>query len=679
MHAFDLSTFFSAGGKLAQLLPDFRVRTEQERMAETVADALEQGTHCLAEAGTGVGKSLAYLIPGVAWALEHESRLLVSTHTKALQSQLMVHELPLLADAGVFGRRFQYEICLGAENYVCLTRLLAEGQAEMLPGMEAEYAEGLRGLMHWCLGSVSGIRQDAPVRTTDGLWRQICVVKDLCLGRNCPHRAECYLQQARERQRQADVLVTNHSLFFSNLAAESRLLPEFDAAILDEAHRLEDVATGFLGDEVSQTEVAQALNEVGTRARSRLLRKVRKLAPSKAGELDALSKAAGAAQENWWRGLLQHFPLGADTLRVPDGGLRGLEAPAADDLDALARAVAGLKDVLETEQETKDALYLAGTLENCAQRLRNWYERAAAGAVYWAEVSPSARGPRTRVVATPLDLSGRLRELMFEAIPSVVLTSATLAVNGSFAYAKSRLGLDHALEIVLDSPFPYEDHTALYLPRTVPDPREGERYERAVLDEVLRLIRTFGGGLFVLFTSRRFLRRAAEALRAAAPDRHILVQGEEAPHRLLQEFREHGDAVMLGVETFWQGVNVPGDALRCVVITKLPFDVPTHPVHQARAEDLEARGEEPFQTYSIPRAILMLRQGFGRLIRRHEDRGVVAILDTRVRTRAWGKRFLDALPKCTRLRAPSEVEAFVDLHGLQGRRPCNPEQSRNRK
>jgi ATP-dependent DNA helicase DinG len=660
-----ISSFFDTGGVLARLLPDFRVRSEQQQMAATITAALEHGTHCLAEAGTGVGKSLAYLVPGLAWALENETRLLVSTHTKALQSQLIEHELPLLAGAAAFSRSFRYEICLGVENYLCLTRLLAEGQAEMLPGLDPEYAGGLREIMHWCLQPVSGLRQDAPSKIPDSLWRQVCVITDLCLGRNCPHREECFLQQARERQRQADVLVTNHSLFFSNLAADHRVLPDFGAAILDEAHRLEDVAGSFLGDEVAHHELQQLLADLSHRGRGRWLRRLKKIAPAKAEELSACARAAAAQLDPWWDRLLRCFPPAVDTLRVPLAGLDGLEAPATETLFALGALAESLRDVLETEQETKDAQFLAGLISGYARRLHAWYEHADPGAVYWAEVTPAARGPRLRVLTTPLDLSGRLRDLVFSAVPTVVLTSATLAVNGSFAYIRSRLGIEQALETVLDSPFPYEDHAALYLPGDVPDPRAGEAFEARVLDEVLRLVRLFGGGLFVLFTNYRFLRRAGEKLRELFPDRLILVQGEEAPHRLLKAFKEHGHAVMLGVETFWQGVNVPGDALRCVVITKLPFDVPSHPVHQARMENLEAGGENPFLTYSIPRAILMLRQGFGRLIRRHEDRGVVAILDPRVRSRAWGHAFLDALPACARLQTPQQVEAFVDKHFSQ--------------
>jgi ATP-dependent DNA helicase DinG len=636
-------------------------------MAGCVAAALDEGAHALVEAGTGVGKSLAYLVPGIAWALEHETRLLVSTHTKALQSQLMEQELPLLAQHRVFGRSFAFEICLGVENYVCLNRLLREGGAEMLPGMEETYADDLKSLMAWCLQEVSGIRQDMPFAVSESLWRQVRAERELCLGTKCPHRKDCFWQRARERQRHADVLVTNHSLFFSNLAAAGRLLPEFQAAILDEAHRVEDVAANFLGDELSQSDLHALLAELGRRGRGGFLNRLQKLAPAQAEEISAQVHAFEAYQDSWWQQVLALFPRGAETLRFKEPP--ALERPDAEGLQALARALEDLQPVWETEEDAKAAGYLAARLDDVARRWLLWYEHSARGFVYWAETYPAARTRRVRLLATPLDLSVRMRDLAFAAIPSVILTSATLAISGSFDYLKSRLGIDSARELVLKSPFPYEENAAVYVPRDIPDPREAEAYEARILQETGQLIQAFGGGTFVLFTSHRFLRHAAEQLREKLPGQFFLVQGEDTTPRLLHQFREHQNAVLLGVETFWQGVNVPGNALRCVVITRLPFDVPTHPVHQARAEELEGKGENAFMAYSLPRAILMLRQGFGRLIRRHEDRGVVAVLDPRIRSRSWGKLFLDALPPCARLQRLPQVAEFVEKHFSNQDRP----------
>ncbi len=657
----DIDTFFSPGGTLSGLLPDYRIRPEQAQMAALIASALEDETHALVEAGTGVGKSLAYLVPGIDWALRHETRLVVSTHTKALQAQLMEHELPLLSEQKVFGRVFQFEICLGTENYVCLNRLLREGNAEMLPGMAPTYAEDLKSIMTWCLKTVTGVRQDMPFTVSENAWRQVHVERVLCLGRQCSHRRECFWQQAKERQRTAEVLVTNHSLFFSNLAAGGRLLPEFSAAILDEAHRVEDVAANFLGDELSHSDVANLLHEVGQRGRGGFLARLKKVAPARVEELSALAQAYGVRQESWWEQAARLFPRGVETLRFR--GLHPkLERPETDGLRDLAAAIEDVETLWETEEDAKAAAFLVLRLNDAARRWKAWYEQSTVGCVYWAETYPSGRARRVRLLATPLDLSTRLREMTFETISSVVLASATLAVQGSFAYVKARLGLDEARELVLHSPFPYEDNAAVYVPKNIPDPRESDLYEARILDEALNLIRIFKGGVFVLFTSYRMLKQAAEGLRGQLPDQCILVQGEDTPSRLLQQFKEHQNAVMLGVETFWQGVNVPGDALRCVVITRLPFDVPTHPVHQARGEALEAQGENAFMTYSLPRSILMLRQGFGRLIRRHEDRGVVAILDPRLRSRTWGKQFMAALPACARLSTLSEVAEFAETH-----------------
>ena len=527
--------------------------------------------------------------------------------------------------------------------------------------MEDAYADDLKSTMAWCLEEVSGIRQDMPFAVSESLWRQVRAERELCLGAKCQHRKDCFWQQSRERQRHADVLVTNHSLFFSNLAAGGRLLPEYHAAVLDEAHRVEDVAANFLGDELSQADMHAMLSEIGRRGRGGILSRLQKLAPARSEEIAALVYAFEARQEAWWQQALSLFPRGADTLRFKEPPA-ALERPEAEGLQELSRALEDLQPVWETEEDAKAAAYLAARLDDAARRWLFWYEQSAPGFVYWAENYPSGRARRVRLQATPLDLSTRLREMAFETIPSVVLTSATLAVNDAFDYLKARLGIVSARELVLKSPFPYETNTAVYVPRDIPDPREAEAYETRILEETGDLIRVFGGGMFVLFTSHRFLRSAAARLRENLPAQLFLVQGEDTTPRLLHQFREHQNAVLLGVETFWQGVNVPSDALRCVVITRMPFDVPTHPLHQARAEELESRGVNAFLTYSLPRAILMLRQGFGRLIRRHEDKGVVAILDPRIRSRSWGKLFLSALPACARLQRLPQVKEFVEKH-----------------
>ncbi len=657
----DLAEVFSEAGSLSRVLADFTPRQEQLDMAETVRDALAQQKHCLAEAGTGVGKSLAYLVPGIAWALRHNSRLVVSTHTKALQTQLIENELPRLVDGGIFARPFRFEICLGVENYVCLLRLLRGAGQEQLPGLDPEYASGLGFLLNWCREPVSGLRLDASHPITDALWRQVCVINDLCPGRQCQYFGECFLQLARQRQREAQVLVTNHHLFFSHLVTDGRILPEFGAAVLDEAHRLEDVATSFLSETVSQAEMQQGLEEVASRKRSSLLAALAQVPKSTLATLGQRAQEHIRKQAQWWQAISARFSAGADTLRVLPNDLT-LREPETGPILELARDLSELQSAANTEEESRAVLFLSARLAASASAQLHWYERASQEAVYWAEKQTGWRGENLRLSITPLDLSDRISQLVFESVPTVVLTSATLSVEGQFHYTRARLGVPAALEIVADSPFPYEAHVALYLPSTIPDPQDAEAFEREVQQESLALIRLLDGGVFILHTSYRALRQMADFLRAEEPGREIMVQGTEPVSHLLRRFQHSRKAVILGVETFWQGVDVPGEALRGVFITRLPFNVPTHPLHQARAEYLSAQGENPFHAYSLPRAVLMLRQGFGRLIRRHDDRGLVAILDPRVQTRTWGGVFLDSLPSCARLRDREDVERFINQH-----------------
>jgi len=661
MQMLDLRAFFSIPEKLSCSIPGYQVRKEQIELAETIQEALETKRHCLAEAGTGVGKSLAYLIPGIDWALRHQSRLLVSTHTKALQSQLMTKELPRLAEGDFFQRPFRYEICLGAENYICLLRLLRLGNQEQLPGSDPDYIQCLRQCLEWCQDPVSGLRQDFPEPISDSLWQRICIVNDLCLGRKCPYFAECYLQLARKRQREADVLVANHYLFFSNNITGGHLLPECKAVILDEAHKLEDVATQFLGETLSQFEVQHLLTEIGKRGKSHFLDSLTGVEPGIRERIREKAVILAAKQDYWWKALLNLFHSHTDTIRIPHQGIP-ISAPDTELINALAQSLTELQQMVETEEQAKFLACFASRLSGAARIEQQWFERVSQETVYWAEKIKTRMGPQVRVHITPLDLSGKLERLLFSTIPSVILTSATLAINRDFAYVRSRLGITDALEVVTDSPFPYSQQAALYLPDAVPDPRDNEAFVTYVLTAVRNLIDIFDGGLFVLCTSYRMLYRVADYLRDQ-DSRHIfLVQGEAPPQRLVDYFREDRHAVILGVETFWQGVDIPGDALRCVVITRLPFDVPTHPVHQARAEYLASQGENPFLTYSIPRAALMLRQGFGRLIRGHKDRGVVVILDPRIRTREWGNVFLEALPLCPRFLHLEQIQDFVDKH-----------------
>ncbi|MEW6516638.1 MAG: ATP-dependent DNA helicase [candidate division FCPU426 bacterium] len=665
----DLEKIFQPNGLLAQAWPGYQLREGQLALAQAVQTTLEQGRACLAEAGTGVGKSLAYLIPGAAWALEHETRLLIATHTKALQTQLTDQELPRLESGEVIGRPFRSALCLGAENYVCLLRLLETSRQEALPGLDAGDADSLRSLLAWCREPVSGLQWDAPQPMPDRVWRSACVLTELCPGRRCAYFTDCFWQLARRLQREADVLVTNHHLLLAHLTSAGQVLPEFGALVVDEAHELEDVATTFLSDTVSLAEIRHLLAEVTGRGRRNYLQVLARVPAREAADLARRARAVGSGQEAWWRALEALVPPDQDTWRL-DRRIVLPELPAPEPATELAALLKETAPLAEGEAEAQGLAAWQGRLERALAVQRQWHQETPAGQVAWLERSRRPQGANVQLLLTPLDLGGRLGALLSENAAGVILTSATLSVGGSFAYVRSRLGLEQAGEVVAASPFDYAEQAAVYLP-DLPEPLEGDAFAREMWRALRELITLFDGGVFVLLTSRALLRRTGEALRAWQPEREWLVQGEASPAELLARFRRSGRAVLLGVDTWWQGVDVPGEALRCVVITRLPFDVPTHPLHQARAEQLEQAGENPFMAYSLPRAVLMLRQGFGRLIRSRTDRGLVAILDARVRTRPWGRAFLEALPECPRLLEWRDVERFAEQRlGLEIRVPA---------
>lgn len=659
LNSFNVHDVFKPDGKLSEILTDYNERPEQTAMAQTIMEALVQEKHCLAEAGTGVGKSLSYLIPGIAWALKAETRLLISTHTKALQMQLIEQELPRLNHKALYHGAIRAELCLGAENYICLLRLLRLTNDKQLAGLDQEFVMGLSSLLGWCQGKVSGLRQDVPEQVPEWLWKKVNIMRELCTGRHCAYFEDCFLQQARKRQREANVLITNHSLFFANIIAEGKLLPEFGAVILDEAHKVEDVASKFLGDELAQNQLADWLHDISDNKRSGIWQELTSIPEAERVHLGKEARLVLKDMESWWQSLQKRFQSSQDALRFTDES-EPLPEPNVEPLHKLATHLIHLVDITDTEEEAKGVQFLAARFEEAARIIQNWYDHQENETVYWAELLKGVHQDYCRLQATPLDMSQNFSTMVLDTIASVIFVSATMAVNKKFSYFKNRLGIQGAEEIVLDSPFPYEENAAIYLPKDMPEPRAVQEYEERLLMECSQLIDLFKGGMFILFTSYRLMRSLAKLFREQFPDETILVQGEAPPHRLLKQFQEHKNAIMLGVETFWQGVDVPGDALRCVVITRLPFDVPTHPVHQARGEYMEEQDQNPFVHYSVPRAILMLRQGFGRLIRRHNDQGVVAILDARVKSRSWGKRFIKALPDCKHLEKIEEVAEFVE-------------------
>jgi ATP-dependent DNA helicase DinG len=610
---------FRSGGALAATLPGFEPRAEQAALAAAVERALATGEHLVAEAGTGTGKSLAYLLP----ALESGQRVVVATATKALQEQLLANEVPAAARA--LGREVDVAVLKGRQNYVCRKQLQSFGPMLLRDARDEVVYEAIEP---WLAATETGDRAELELEPSDALWAELAVGPDRCAGRRCPFLSSCFSEGAKVRAAEAELVIANHALYFAHVAAGGGVLPEHDAVVFDEAHRLEESAASWLGGRVS-------------RAGLRRL----------AADVERVHRESGEAVHRSRRLLDRVERAGERLLRAvaPAAGRRRLREPPAKELGLLVDALTSLAGDLHGQGEELDglsrrSLLTAGQVEACLAPEEQ--ER-----VVWAE--PDA------VAWAPVDVSDALRERLWEDGPTAVLVSATLATGEDATFVRRRLGLDHARELVVGSPYDFHEQALLYVPGSMPDPRLDGFAERAA-DEVLSLLELSRGRALVLTSSYRALEVLRARIRGRVPY-DLLVQGDAPRERLLERFRDEVDSVLLATATFWQGVDVPGESLSLLVIDKLPFSAPGDPLHEARCEAVEASGGDWFRDFALPTAMLQLRQGFGRLIRGHDDRGVVAILDPRLRTRPYGRAFLSALPRCPLVDDLGAVGAFFGV------------------
>jgi ATP-dependent DNA helicase DinG len=699
----EIAGILAPNGPISFAHPAYEDRPMQRDLAVAIARAYNDGGVAVLEAGTGTGKSVAYLIPAIKWALQNRERTVVSTNTINLQEQLVRKDLPFLRQA--LGEQFRFALVKGRGNYISIRRAkLAEQTQTVL--FEEMQQNSLSAVMEWLKTTKDGSLQDLPFTPTAEVWDEVVSDGDVCLRAKCPHFEQCFYQKARRDAAAADIIVANHSLLFSDLAVRraagnytaAAVLPPYKRVILDEAHNLEDAATEHLGATVTRRGVLRVLNRLDKRGKGLLSAFENRLMAGHDDILqnDALRQIATLRPsiENARENAAALFQFIDDlTIRAEDGVLRlqedfgtsfewvhGMDTTYGNVLvllDEIARKLVQLRDTVMVDRGWSDTLTeQLVELQGATARVRGLADglRLVFGTpsgdvalVRWLE-RRGGREINLAARAAPVEIAEALRDALFDKIETAVLTSATLATRDGFSFVRRRLGVTNGLrvrEAVFPSPFDYEEQTMIVVPTDLPAPGSSEDHPQLharTAEIVLDFAEISDGGIFVLFTSYRALKTVAAILRKAGVERRwpLFVQGESGRAALLESFVLSGRGVLLGVSSFWEGVDVPGDPLRGIILTKLPFKVPTEPLTAARIEAIERDGGNSFMEYILPHAALRLKQGFGRLIRATTDRGAVALLDRRILEKGYGRYFLGTLPQAPVITAPW-IEASEQL------------------